>query len=237
MFPMTKGPRNPQLYTKARELRSAGTPYKRIAMALNISPATAFAWTRDIELTAEQEERNRRGPHGPQNPDAQRRRAASWAALCRARRAVYQQKGRERARCGDALHRMGCMLYWAEGGKSRNQLKFANSDPHMVRLFRTFLTDALAIEPDGICISINAYTNNGLSIDEIERFWLDLLDLRPCSLRNHTVNHLPTSSSGRARNRLRYGVCFLVVNRTEAVQHIYGAIQEYAGFEEPRWLD
>jgi len=24
---------------------------------------------------------------------------------------------------------------------------------------------------------------------------------------------------------------------TEIVQHIYGAIQEYAGFEEPRWLD
>jgi hypothetical protein len=129
------------------------------------------------------------------------------------------------------------MLYWAEGAKSRNCLKFANSDPPMVLLFRRFLTDALDIDRDNIRLSINVYTNNGLSIDEIERFWLELLDLGRDSVRKHTLNHMPTSSSGRAKTRLPYGVCFLVVDRTWAVQHVYGAIQEYGGFEEPRWLD
>jgi hypothetical protein len=93
------------------------------------------------------------------------------------------------------------------------------------------------VDPAKICVWINAYTNNGLSIDEIEAFWLDLLDLPKTSVRKHTLNHMPTSSSGRAKNRLRYGVCFLVVHSTPLVQHIYGAIQEYGGFEEPRWLD
>jgi len=129
------------------------------------------------------------------------------------------------------------MLYWAEGGKSRNCVKFANSDPQMVLLFRRFLTDALGVERENIRLSINAYTNNGLSIDEIERFWLDLLDLPRCSVRKHTENHMPTSSSGRAKNRLPYGVCFLTVYSTWVIQHIYGALQEYAGFDEPRWLD
>ena len=128
------------------------------------------------------------------------------------------------------------MLYWAEGAKSRNCAKFANSDPPMALLFRRFLTDALDVDCDHIRLSINVYTNNGLSIDEIERFWLDLLDLGRDSVRKHTLNHHPTSSSGRAKSRLPYGVCFLIVNRTWVVQHIYGAIQEYAGFEEPRWL-
>jgi hypothetical protein len=37
---------------------------------------------------------------------------------------------------------------------------------------------------------------------------------------------------------LPYGVCFVsVAKSTRLVQHIYGAIQEYAGFEEPRWFD
>jgi hypothetical protein len=233
---MRSGPRDPERYRKARELRSEGMPYKRIAAALHISPGTAFAWTRDIPLTAEQEERNRRGPGGPQNAEAQRRRAAAWAARCRARRAEFQERGRRRARAGDLLHQAGCMLYWAEGGKGRNCVKFANSDPQMVVLFRRFLTDAVGLKPEAICLSINAYTNNGLSIGEIERFWLDLLELPPGSVRKHTLNHMPTSSSGRAKNRLHYGVCFLVVHSTEVVQHIYGAIQEYAGFEEPRWL-
>jgi hypothetical protein len=48
---------------------------------------------------------------------------------------------------------------------------------------------------------------------------------------------LPTSSSGRARNKLPYGVCTLRVHSTWMVQHIYGAIQEYGGFDEPAWLD
>jgi hypothetical protein len=204
---------------------------------LKISPATALAWTRDIQLTPEQEARNRRGPTGPQNPAAQRKRAAAWAARCRARRAEFQQEGRRRARDGDLLHQAGCMLYWAEGAKSRNCAKFANSDPGMTLLYRRFLTDALRVDRGEIRLSINAYTNNGLSIEEIERFWLDLLDLPRDSVRKHALNHFPTSSSGRAKTRLRYGVCFLIVHRTWVVQHIYGAIQEYAGFDEPRWLD
>jgi hypothetical protein len=48
---------------------------------------------------------------------------------------------------------------------------------------------------------------------------------------------MPTSSSGRAKNKLPYGVCSLRVNSTPAVQHVFGAIQEYAGFEEPAWLE
>src|SRR5215211_2937109 len=130
-----------------------------------------------------------------------------------------------------------CMLYWAEGSKGRHAIEFSNSDPHMLRVFRRFLTEALAIERDEILLSINAYTNNGLSIEEIERYWLEDLDLPRTAARKHTLNQMPTSSSGRARNRLRFGVCTLRVHSTWMLQHIYGAIQEYAGFEEPRWLN
>ena len=129
------------------------------------------------------------------------------------------------------------MLYWAEGDKSRNTVKFSNSDPRMLVVFRRFLTEALAVEIDEILMSLNVYTNNGLSIEEIEVYWLDLLELPHSSVRKHMVNHMPTSSSGRAKNRLRYGVCTLRVHSTWIVQHIYGAIQEYGGFEEPAWLD
>jgi len=129
------------------------------------------------------------------------------------------------------------MLYWAEGSKGRHAIEFSNSDPHMLRVFRRFLTEALAIERDEILLSINAYTNNGLSIEEIERYWLEDLDLPRTAARKHTLNQMPTSSSGRARNRLRFGVCTLRVHSTWMLQHIYGAIQEYAGFEEPRWLN
>ena len=37
-------------------------------------------------------------------------------------------------------------------------------------------------------------------------------------------------------NKLPYGTCRLSVHSTAIVQHIYGAIQEYAGFDRPEWL-
>jgi hypothetical protein len=129
------------------------------------------------------------------------------------------------------------MLYWAEGSKRRNGVEFVNSDPRMIRLFRYFLVGSLGLDPGAIRVTLNVYTTNGLSIAEIEEHWLALLDLPTTCMRKHTLNHLPTSSSGHARKKLRYGVCRLSVHSTRAVQHIYGAIQEYAGFDEPGWLD
>jgi hypothetical protein len=204
---------------------------------VGVSPASVVAWTRDIVLTPEQNALNLRGPRGPQNAAAQRRRAATWSRRSRARREAYQEEGRARAREGDPLHLAGCMLYWAEGKKGRNTAALTNSDRPLVVLFRRFLTESLGVEIEAIGLSLNVYTNNGLSIGEIERYWLAWLELPDSCLRKHMLNHMPTSSSGRARNKLPYGVCTIRVNSTRIVQHIFGAIQEYGGFEEHAWLD
>ena len=234
---MPTRPRKPLELARARRLRSEGMSLKKIAVEVGVSPSSVLLWTRDIHLTPEQASANLRQPGGPW--DRQRIRAASAArsTVCRARRAEYQQEGRLRARAGDPLHQAGCMLYWAEGSKDRNVVKLTNSDARLMRFFCRFLTCSLRIDPAALRVSINVYTNNGLTIGEIEDHWLDTLGLPRSCLRKHRLNHTPTSSSGRARGRLPYGVCRLSVSSTRAVQHIYGAIQEYGGFEEPAWLD
>ena len=108
----------------------------------------------------------------------------------------------------------------------------------MVRFFWTFLQRCFELGQDDVTIRLNVYTSNGLSLREVENFWLNLLNLPRSSLRKHTLDHRPTSSSGRRISKLPYGVCSLRALRSTAIlQHIYGAIQEYADFEEPRWLD
>lgn len=128
------------------------------------------------------------------------------------------------------------MLYWADGAKSRNTIEFANSDPNMVRLFCRFLRECLGVPDERIRVRLNVYTRNGMSLQEIEDHWLGTLDLPGSCLRGHVLNHTPTSSSGRKRT-LPYSVCTIRVHSTRLVQHIFGAIQEYGGFEELRWLD
>jgi hypothetical protein len=229
-------PRKPLELAKARALRREGLSLKRIASLVGVSPSSVMVWTSDILLTPEQIADNLYRSGGPVHPERLRLGAAARSAKCRARRAASQAAGRRRAREHDLLHHAGCMLYWAEGRKGPSTVQFSNSDPNMSLLFRRFLTEALAVPVERIRMSLNVYTNNGLRIEEIERHWLELLRLPPACLRKHTLNHMPTSSSGRARNKLPYGVCTLRVHDTQLLQHIYGAIQEYGGFDEPAWL-
>jgi hypothetical protein len=51
------------------------------------------------------------------------------------------------------------------------------------------------------------------------------------------VNVYSKYSQKKRRNKLPYGTCKLVYNDTRTMQSIYGAIQEYAGFDRPEWLD
>ena len=130
------------------------------------------------------------------------------------------------------------MLYWAEGSKDRNTVQLANSDVHLVRFFRRFASECFGLPPDRFTLRLNVYLGNGPSLREIEDRWLQALALPRSCLRRHTLNHQPTSSSGRRVNKLPYGVGTLSIARsTPIVQHIYGAIQQYAGFDEPSWLD
>jgi hypothetical protein len=202
---------------------------KVIAKRLGVSPGTVHLWTHDIEIAPEHAARNSRRSRSAF--------VATWIEKNRARRRRYQHEGRNRARQREPLHLAGCMLYWAEGGKSRNVARLTNSDPHMLRYFRDFLVACFGVKPENFRVRLNVYLGNGKTIREIEDWWLNKLNLPRACIRGHSINSFPTSSSGAKRNKLPYGVCALYLNSTRIVQHIYGAIQEYGGFDEPRWLD
>ena len=132
----------------------------------------------------------------------------------------------------------GCMLYWAEGAKDRNQVKLANSDPDLLRFFVRFLERCFGLAADDLVARVNCYTTPERSLEEVEKYWSETLEIPRSAFIKATVNHRPTSSSGKKTGKLPYGVCTVGVRRsTWLVQHIFGAIQEYAGFENAVWLD
>ncbi|MFN8160285.1 MAG: hypothetical protein U0R52_04475 [Solirubrobacterales bacterium] len=236
MFVGSGRAQKPREREEARRLRrEKGLPYRRIAEMVGVSTNSVFNWTRDIPITEQQRRRN--AAHMTAGTEAHRRRARRWSETSRAKRLEYQAEGRRRARAGDPHHQAGCMLYWAEGAKDRNRLKLTNSDVHMLVYFRCFLTECMEVDPDKIRFQANVYLGNGLTIAEIHCRWLQALDLPKSCLLKPTVNYFPTSSSGKKKNRLPFGVGSISVCDTRLVQHIFGAIQEYGGFEEPRWLD
>lgn len=129
------------------------------------------------------------------------------------------------------------MLFWAEGSRSRNSVYFTNSDPAMVRFFLDFLVDEVGVGRHAVRIDINLFADHRAEQRRIEQHWLDTLELPAVCLRASTVNVYSRHSARKRLNRLPYGTCRLSVHSTRIVQHLYGAIQAYGGFERPQWLD
>ena len=206
---------------------------REITKLLAVSKSSVSLWVRDIELSPAQREALRQ-----KNAiyDAQRKGNQVWSARRRAERARSQEEGRLQSRQRDAFHAAGCMLYWAEGSKERNTLGLSNSDPEVLRFFLSFLRAYFAVPDEKVRLQCNLFADHLERQEEIEQFWLDLLDLPRACLTKSIVNTYSKYSQKKRMNKLPYGTCRLSVHSTAIVQHIYGAIQEYAGFDRPEWL-
>jgi hypothetical protein len=219
---------------EARRLRRLGWSLREIERHLGVSRSSASLWVRDITLTEEQiAELHRRSATSP----GQLAGAAANAALGRARRRGYQLEGRTRVRVGDRLHLAGCMLYWAEGDKGRQAVRVSNSDPELMRFFVRFLRECYGAENRRLSVTCNLFADHLERQRLIEDFWIRTLELPRSCLRKSIVNVYSKYSQKKRKNKLPYGTCRLVYSDTRTVQSIYGAIQEYAGFDRPKWLD
>lgn len=222
----------PEKREDARRLRrEEGMAITDICKQLGVSKSSVSVWVRDIELTQDQKEALYRQHYAFR---AQIEGGNTNARKFRERRRQYQAEGRQKARERDPLHIAGCMLYWGEGAKNRNCLKMSNSDPDMLRFFTRFLRESLDVDTSRITVRIMCYLNNGVNQEEVENHWAKILSLPKECFRKTTVNQ-PISSQQRGR-KLLYGTCEVAVSETRIVQHVFGAIQEYAGIEKPDWL-
>jgi transcriptional regulator with XRE-family HTH domain len=229
----------PKVKTRERELarelrRAEGASIKDIARRVGVSVSSVSAWVRDIELTPQQ--------HAAlqlRNVAYNRQRSGTCkqAAKRRAERVSYQDEGRALARAADPLYVAGCMLFWAEGGKARNAVRFTNSDPEMVRFFLRFLRTCFEIEDEHIRLTCNLFADHLERQREIERFWLRVAALPETCLCKSSVNVYSKYSQKKRQNKLPYGTCRIAVSRTRIVQSIYGAIQEIGGFTREAWLE
>jgi hypothetical protein len=205
---------------------------KEIEQCLGVFRASVSTWIRDVPLGPEQRsrliERIRLGP-----VIAGERKAAAAREVRRG----YQEEGRRLLHERGPSYAAGCMLYWAEGAKTRNTVKITNSDPEVLACFLRFLREHFGVSDNRLNIRCNLFADHLQRQREIEDFWLTHLGLPRTCLRKSMVNVYSKYSQKKRANKLPHGTCALVVHNSRIVQTIYGSIQEYGGFERPEWLD
>jgi hypothetical protein len=217
---------------RARELRALGWSIGEIERELGVSRSSASVWVRDVALDALAKSRlTRRVRAGPLAS------AARSTERARAMRAGYQATGRRLARERDGSYAAGCMLYWAEGAKSRNSVKLVNADPELLVFFAGFLRHHFSVPDEKMRVTCNLFADHLARQAEIEDYWLSRLQLSRSSLNQTIVNTYSKYSQKKRQNKLPVGTTALVVHSSRIVQTIYGSIQEYGGFARPEWLD
>ena len=215
---------------EARKLRKEkGWSLNKICKHLNVSKGSVSLWVRDIELTKKQSKELYKNHGGKEGSLANKESGLK-------KRLEYQEFGRKIIKDGkyDLDFIAGLSLYWAEGAKSRNSCRFGTMDRHMNLFFIDFLKKYFNVKNEDICLTIHTSIENGKSEDFYKKEWLKYLKLPKECLRKTVFDYRERNSKYDREDYI--GVANIVINKTEIVQKIFGAIQEHFGFERERWI-
>jgi DNA-binding transcriptional MerR regulator len=219
---------------KARNLRKQGFSIREIEKELKISRASASLWVRDIKLSEQQQtdlgkrSKNKIIKHIYKLAEDRRNKFLL-------KREIYQQEGRKLVKNCEKDFIAGVMLYWAEGAKSRNSLGLANTDPELMSFYIKFIRKFFNPNEDKFKLRIRWFSNNGLSYNEIKNFWIKKLNLNDKQIKDSKDIHGKTNNCSQI-GKFPYGIVVLEVHDTSIIQKIYGAIQEYVGFNNSKWV-
>jgi hypothetical protein len=138
---------------RARELRARNMTLQDIATELGVSKSSVSLWVRDVDFTPS---KRRTGPHRRPHP-------------------AHEAKLAQIAQCdADGIVRIGTLgehaflvtgvaLYAGEGSKTEGEVRFANTNPAMVRFFclwlrRFFTIDEAACGPRSTSTRVSTST-------------------------------------------------------------------------------
>lgn len=148
-------------------MRAQGLTQADIAERLGVHRCTVSKWVRDVDFDFVPSS-GRYGPHKRPHP---------WHGDRLTQIEEWNRKGIERiGSLGvGAFFAAGVALYAGEGAKTDGAVKFANSDPEMVRFFCAWLRRFFEIDESRLRVRV--YLHQGLDLDAAEAFWSKLTDI------------------------------------------------------------
>lgn len=217
---------------KAFELRRKSRSYKFISRELNIPLSTLAGWFKHEEWS--HEIRDKLGQEASLAfPEKLKRMIAAnkkrWDDLNQTyRKAATLEFDQFK---NDPLFLAGIMLYWGEGEKQpkSSQVRLANSEPEMIKIFNLFLTKVLKISPERISAWLLLYPD---LVDSVQKnFWSKATGLSTGQFKKsiYINGRHPTK-------RLSYGVCTIFVQSRALKERILKWLELYQNHLESHGL-
>lgn len=201
---------------KAFELRRSGKSYSDITKVLGVPKSTLATWFKNEEWSIEIRDRLGREQSLSFPKKLQAIIKANKERWAKIHQNYRNQAKKEFPKLKDRpLFIAGLMLYWGEGDRrlKGSQVKLANTDPTMIRIFYTFLKDVMAVPAEKIYIWLLLYPD---LLDNVQKnFWSRAIGVPLSQFKNsiYIRGRHPTK-------RLSYGVCNIYVSSREFKEKI-----------------
>ncbi|MEK9153457.1 MAG: hypothetical protein AAB723_02570 [Patescibacteria group bacterium] len=119
---------------------------------------------------------------------------------------------------------IGSALYWAEGGtKDRHCLRFANSNPEIIRVIMKFFRETCGIPNEKIKAKIHLYPDTNQQ--EAKKYWAKIANLSKNNFYQPQIQISRASKNKRPRNTLPSGTLHLTVCSTKLACQVKGWIR------------
>lgn len=189
---------------EAIQLRKKGYSIKEIEKELSVARSSVSRWVSNVCLTEQQEEKLKSNIKA--NALASSKILKEKAEF---RRNEFKKIGFEKAKT-DKIFALICALYWGEGSKTNSDVRFANSDPNMIRFFINWLVESNYKFKS----TIHFYEDNGLSFEDIKNWWINKIPFLNKGDFASCVCKINRASQRKNIGKLPYGTILLRVNKS-----------------------
>lgn len=126
------------------------------------------------------------------------------------------------SRVDNELKISGIMLYWGEGAKTENTVKFANSDPEMIKVFLNFLRKICGVQEERLKALIHIYPDHNEK--ELKLFWSKLTNI---PTERFYRSHVHEGRVGTYKNKSRWGTIAINYSDKKLLNILLSWIDQY----------
>jgi transcriptional regulator with XRE-family HTH domain len=195
---------------QARELRAQNRTLQDIADLLGVSKSSVSLWVRDVPFTPS---KRRYGPQRRPN----RLHEEKLAQIAELNQAGLELIGTMSA---DAFLAAGVALYAGEGAKTDDAVKFANTDPAMIRFFCRWLRTFFVIDETRMRVCV--YLHEGLDLEAAEAFWSEVTEVPRSQFRKP---YRAVADASIRRNKHEYGCVYVVYSCSRTHRAVMGLVR------------
>lgn len=203
-----------EIRVEAIKLRKKGWSYPRIQKVFNVSRSTLSLWLRDVRLTQRQINKlvnNSRSVLYREAKARQKRRIELTKQIINRAKDEYRMLERS------TLFIAGLMLYWAEGAKTLERVKFTNSDPAMISFMMRWFRNFCQVPERRFRIGLHIHELHCRK--DIEKFWSRIVRI-PLN-QFHKTYIKPTSLKHR-KKPLYNGTCSVSISDRNLFRKMLG---------------